>query len=57
MLIEVVTDVVWTGDPLSMTVTVKLKVPEVVGLPEMVPLFAPRVSPAGSEELPASDQI
>jgi hypothetical protein len=32
---------------LSLTVAVKLEVPDAVGLPEMIPLVAARVSPAG----------
>ena len=33
----------------SVTVTVKLEVPEVLGLPVIAPLEAPRLSPAGSD--------
>ena len=44
--IEVVADLLWAGLPLSVTVAVKLNVPETVGAPEMVPLLA-RVRPAG----------
>ena len=49
--IDVATDFVCTGLPLSLTATVKLKVPLVVGVPEITPLEAARVSPAG--KLPA----
>ena len=35
----------------SVTVTVKLEVPEVLGLPVIAPLEALRLSPAGSEPL------
>ena len=45
--IEVVADFVWTGELLSLTVAVKLYVPLVVGVPEMMPVVAARVSPAG----------
>jgi hypothetical protein len=45
--IEVATDLVWTGEPLSLTVAVKLEVPLVVGVPEMMPVVAAKVSPAG----------
>ena len=45
--IEVVADCVCMGEPLSLTVAVKLKVPLVVGVPEMMPVVAARVSPAG----------
>ena len=44
--IEVVADLLCAGLPLSVTVTVKLDVPETVGVPEMVPLLA-RVRPVG----------
>jgi hypothetical protein len=47
MMIEVAVDVVWTGVPLSLTLAVKEKVPLVVGVPEMIPVVAARVSPAG----------
>ena len=54
--IEVATDFVWTGVPLSLTVAVKLDVPLMVGVPEMMPVVAARVSPAG--RLPAViDQV
>ena len=45
-MIEVVADLLWAGLPLSVTVAVKLNVPETVGVPEMVPLLA-RVRPVG----------
>jgi len=47
MTIEVAADFVWTGLPLSLTVTVKFEVPLVEGVPEMIPVVAARVSPAG----------
>jgi hypothetical protein len=40
----------------SVTVTVKLEVPELVGVPVIAPLEALRLSPAGSEP-PVSDQV
>jgi hypothetical protein len=43
---EVDTDLVWAGLPLSFTVAVKLKVPTAVGVPEIPPPVA-SVSPAG----------
>jgi hypothetical protein len=44
------------GVPLSLTVAVKLDVPLVVGVPEIIPVVAARVSPAG--RLPAViDQV
>ena len=46
--IEVAADFVRAGLLLSVTVAVKLEVPPVVGVPEMVPVVADRVSPAGS---------
>ena len=39
--------VVWTGDPASFTVTPKEKLPFPVGFPEMTPVDAVRLSPAG----------
>jgi hypothetical protein len=45
--IEVATDFDWTGVPLSLTVAVKFEVPLVEGVPEMIPVVAARVSPAG----------
>jgi hypothetical protein len=47
MTMEVETDFVWTGLPLSLTATVKLNVPLAVGVPEMIPVVAAKVSPAG----------
>jgi hypothetical protein len=46
-VIEAADDMVWTGLPLSLTVAVKFEVPDAVGVPEIVPLVAARVSPAG----------
>jgi hypothetical protein len=46
-MMEVAADFVWTGAPLSLTVAVKLDVPLVVGVPEMMPVVAASVSPAG----------
>jgi hypothetical protein len=40
---------------LSLTVAVKLYVPLVVGVPEMMPVVAARVTPAG--RLPVIDQV
>jgi hypothetical protein len=42
------TDFVWAGLPLSLTVTVKLDVPLAVGVPEIAPVEAARLSPVGS---------
>ena len=44
--IEYVTDLVWLFDAASVTVTPKVNVPDVVGVPEITPLFA-RFSPDG----------
>lgn len=44
-------DFVCTGLPLSLTATVKLEVPSVVGVPEITPVPAARLNPAG--RLPA----
>lgn len=46
-IIEVAAEVLCTGEPLSLTVAVKLKVPLVVGVPEIMPVVAASVSPAG----------
>ena len=46
-VIEVATDFVWTGFPLSLTFTVKFDVPTVFGVPEITPVVAASVSPAG----------
>ena len=54
--IEVAAEVVSAGVLLSLTVAVKLYVPFVVGVPEMIPVVAASVSPAG--RLPAViDQV
>jgi len=37
------------GEPESVTLTVKLEVPAVVGVPEITPVAAASVRPAGSE--------
>jgi hypothetical protein len=50
-MMEVAADFVWTGVPLSLTVAVKVYVPLVVGVTEMMPVVAARVSPTG--RLPA----
>ncbi len=44
------------GLPESVTWTVKLKVPAVVGVPAMTPVLALRVSPEGSAPL-TTDQV
>jgi hypothetical protein len=41
------TDFVWTGLLLSLTVTVNLKTPLVVGIPEITPHPEDKLSPAG----------
>ena len=45
--IEVEAEAVWAGLPLSLTVAVKLAVPLAVGVPEICPLVAAKVNPAG----------
>jgi hypothetical protein len=45
------TDLVWAGLPASATTTVRLAVTGAVGVPEMIPVDAARLSPAG--RLPA----
>jgi hypothetical protein len=45
--IEVATDWDWAGLPLSVTLAVKLEVPPAVGVPEITPVVAARVRPAG----------
>jgi len=45
--IETATDLVWAGLPLSLTVAVKLVVPVADGIPEMMPVVAASVRPAG----------
>ena len=44
---EVGAEVLCAGEPLSLTDAVKLNVPLTVGVPEMMPVVAARVSPAG----------
>ena len=44
---EIVADVVWAGLDASLTVTVMGKLPFAVGVPEMRPVLAARLSPAG----------
>lgn len=46
-MIEVAADRVWAGLLLSVTVAVKLVAPLAVGVPEIVPVVAARVNPAG----------
>ena len=54
--IEVVADFFCTGLPLSVTVAVKLDIPVAVGVPEIAPVVADRVRPAG--RLPeVTDQV
>jgi hypothetical protein len=56
IVMDVATDFVCAGLPLSLTVTVKLKVPLVFGVPEITPLPAARLSPEG--RLPeVTDQV
>jgi hypothetical protein len=40
-------DFVCTGFPLSLTVAVKLDVPLVAGIPEIIPVLGARVNPVG----------
>lgn len=47
MMIEAEADLVCMGLPLSVTVTVKLKVPLAVGVPEIRPVPAARLRPVG----------
>ena len=47
MLIETADDFVCTGLLLSLTLKVKFDVPLAVGVPEITPLAAARLSPAG----------
>ena len=49
--------VVAAGVAESVTRTVKVDVPEVVGVPEMPPVEAFRVSPAGREKPLTSDHV
>jgi hypothetical protein len=53
---DVVTDLVWTGTLLSLTEAVKLAAPLVVGMPEIVPVVAASVNPAGSAPA-VTDQV
>lgn len=46
-VIDAVADLAWEGLLLSVTVVVKVEVPVAVGVPEMVPVVAARVKPAG----------
>jgi hypothetical protein len=41
-------DAVWAGLPLSVTVAVKVEVPLVVGVPEIMPVDGAKFTPAGS---------
>jgi hypothetical protein len=45
--IEVAADFVWAGLLLSVTITVKLDVPVTDGVPEITPVVADMVNPAG----------
>ena len=45
--IEVAADWVWAGLLLSVTVTVKLELPVEFGVPEITPVVAASVNPAG----------
>jgi hypothetical protein len=47
MVIDSGADLVWTGLPLSLTAAVKVNVPLAVGVPEITPLLAESVNPAG----------
>ncbi len=47
-MIDVTADFVCTGSLLSLTVTVKVEIPLVVGVPAIVPVVAPNVNPAGN---------
>ena len=47
VVIEVVIDRVWAGLPLSLTLAVKVEVPLALGVPEITPVVAARVNPAG----------
>ena len=47
MTSEIVDEVVWAGFDASLTVTVIGKLPFAVGVPEMRPVLAARLSPAG----------
>jgi hypothetical protein len=45
--IDIAADFVWTGLLLSLTATVNLNVPLAVGVPEIAPLLADKLRPAG----------
>ena len=47
---------IWMGIPESVTWALKVKVPAVVGVPEMAPVLLLRVRPGGKEPL-AIDQL
>ena len=49
MVSEIEADLFWAGLDESATAAVKLKVPLAVGVPEMRPVDAARLRPAGSE--------
>ena len=51
IVIDKLAEAVLAGLLESVTVTVKLEVPEAVGVPVIAPLEALRLSPAGSEPL------
>jgi hypothetical protein len=55
-VIDKLAEAVLAGLLESVTVTVKLEVPEAVGVPVIAPLEALRLSPAGSEP-DVSDQV
>jgi hypothetical protein len=46
-VIVIAADFVWTGLLLSLTLAVKVNVPFAVGVPEIAPVVAARVNPAG----------
>jgi hypothetical protein len=48
MTMEVLAALVWSGLLLSLTVAVKVVVPAAEGVPEIIPVVAARVRPAGS---------
>ena len=56
IVIDKLAEAVLAGLLESVTVTVKLEVPEAVGVPVIAPLEALRLSPAGSEP-DVSDQV
>ena len=56
IVIDRLAEAVLAGLLESVTVTVKLEVPEAVGVPVIAPLEALRLSPAGSEP-DVSDQV